>query len=390
MKKDEIIIDFLENKKMNKEIAELENILKTPNYITKEKLLNKFYNEQSESGLEYIQPNNITEGIFINPFSNRKVSIVFDDNNTQARHYQLSIHRNLEKDIIFYSENSFKESLNYFSKHYHLDFLNNGNQKEELFRHFVISHELAHLSLLQKSFAIHYEDDTERKLYSEIHSDLCGIIKTIKDYNLDTEQSLGLCNSLVTWRNGKYNLLEVFLANEESSLPISHPTELFLIHFKEFLKDEYNLTKLKKLTDINITAFSNILVDNYNSLNNNLIIENFFGTNNPTIDEIKNKLHSIDDWKFEKAVSINMEVLNREGYNLSNKSYFFDVVANKASVNKQILHSISFKSALLIEGKEVKEYLDSLVVPSVFNNCLKELDIMTQSDNLKKKQKIKF
>lgn len=383
------IVNFLENKTMNKDIEELDKILSQKNYLMKEHLLNKFYPSELNN-LSVLTHKNIQEGSFINPFSNKKVDIIFDKENTSARHYQLSIHRNLDTDKIFYSAESFLESFNYYNKYYHLNFMPTPNDKYNLFKDFVINHELAHLSLLQKSFVLNYEKDHERKHHSEIHSDISSIMKTSKDWNLSSEQIIDFCNSIIVWRVGKYNLLEVFLANEKKEIPIKHATDTFLIHFKEFLKSDDNINFIKSLSDSEITAFANLMVNI--PVDNDIIIRQWFNTNSPSKEDILYNLKDIKDLKFEKATFINMEILKKEGHNLDSTHDFFKNLANKANTNHSILHSLSIKSILLVEGKNVKEYLSQLSINNLFNtiiddfsNMKKEFIKSTKKNNYKLK-----
>jgi hypothetical protein len=110
---------------------------------------------------------------------------------------------------------------------------------------FTLYHELAHASYNQMSKT--KEDDRNSK---ELHSDLCAIVKIIKNHDLTGRDALNLCGEVFNFRLDSAVPDQYFNVNDKAR---EHFTEVGIIQFTSILSK--NMDKVKNLKDNEISHF---------------------------------------------------------------------------------------------------------------------------------------
>lgn len=110
---------------------------------------------------------------------------------------------------------------------------------------YTLYHELAHTSYNQMTKT--KEEDNNKK---EIHSDLCAIIKIIKNHDLNGKDTLNLCKEIFKDRLSSASVTQYF--DQKPSLR-EHFTEIGIIDFTSSISR--NIDKLKSLKDNEIGDF---------------------------------------------------------------------------------------------------------------------------------------
>lgn len=110
---------------------------------------------------------------------------------------------------------------------------------------FTLYHELAHASYNQMSKT--KEDDKNHK---EVHSDLCAIVKIIKNHDLKTTDALNLCGEVFNYRLNSAITEQYFNVNNKVR---DHFTEVGIIQFASIFSKI--IDKVKNLKDNEISHF---------------------------------------------------------------------------------------------------------------------------------------
>lgn len=120
---------------------------------------------------------------------------------------------------------------------------------------FTLYHELAHASYNQMTKT--KEEDRHTK---EIHSDLCAIVKIIKNHDLSPKESLNLCGEVFNYRLDSASSDQYFNPNDTVR---EHFTEMGLVQFTSILSK--NMDQVKKLKDTEISHFVETFIQEANT-----------------------------------------------------------------------------------------------------------------------------
>jgi hypothetical protein len=110
---------------------------------------------------------------------------------------------------------------------------------------FTLYHELAHASYNQMS-----KTKPEDRNSKELHSDLCAIVKIIKNHDLTSRDALNLCGEVFNFRLDSAVHDQYFNVNDKIR---EHFTEVGIIQFTSILSK--NMDKVKNLKDNEISNF---------------------------------------------------------------------------------------------------------------------------------------
>lgn len=188
----------------------------------------------------------VKNGIYKNIFSGLKIKIENGDDNYLKPHDLLDRlrKRGLEKVVLadtpfFFGDN---ELLSFYTE----------KEVKKINKQFTLYHELAHATGVQ-IFSMPKSLQPKSSILNETHSDLCSVIKIIKENDMNVEQSLALFETILIARsrsNGMgYNMFDIA---GEKYLP--HMTHVGLLLLRDLIKND--LEYLKKIEDDEISKFS--------------------------------------------------------------------------------------------------------------------------------------
>lgn len=180
---------------------------------------------------------------YINPYTNNLFNISTDYESSSILHKNNLNDRKVKADVQI---NIFSQFSNRNSKHNLYYGLEKDFEQENLNRfdiEFTVFHELAH-AVIPKIWV----DDQG----SECISDICGILRVIKNNNFSQTQALSYVNRKLNWRSN-YPTLD-HLSQDFSSPELKgekrvriHSTQFALLVLKNFIKEDYQYLK-----DLNI------------------------------------------------------------------------------------------------------------------------------------------
>lgn len=231
---------------------------------------------------------------------------------------------------------------------------------------FTLYHELAHASFNQMSkMTDSYSND------NEIHSDLCSIIKMIKNHDYTAKESLALCHEIFNYRlNTASN--DYYL---EVNAPMrTHYTEFGLLQFTSILS-KYN-NQVKELKDNEITDFVETFMQeaqlreqkilpemsNKKEFVSNLV-ENYFNKN---MGEDMNNILSFNAYRvnYKKKMFEKKPYKLGDLYNDMKKGAIFDdmknIMIDNLMNNDQMLLDVYLQNRNLAVGQD-KLFIESLI-----------------------------
>lgn len=177
----------------------------------------------------------------LNPFND----IVFDLEMQTEREHSQHANRVFTMDKNYHDINSLYVVQLVTNNTESLNISDDENYNKLVKFEYVLYHELAHTSYNQMTKV--KEDDGNTK---EIHSDLCSIIKVIKNHDMTGPEALKLCSAIFNKRLESASQSQYF--GEKPTLR-DHFTETGLIHFTSSISR--NMDKLKALRDNEIGDF---------------------------------------------------------------------------------------------------------------------------------------
>jgi hypothetical protein len=229
-------------------------------------------------------------------------------------------------------------------------------------KQFVLYHELAHLSGSQ-IFSLETDDSfTRLKILHETHSDVCALIKIIKDNKLNQEESLALINDNVFYRSD-YRHINEALCHKSDEEYTEHLTHAGLFTLRDFIKTDLN--HIYGLKDDEISKFSTLLTEQAHQPSNIHRLENELGLF-PTD---KESLKTILDSELEEGNSFLAKVL-KHYKRLYPDEDVADYTAGKIASDPYISLDLSIRILKLHD----KEKLMTVTSPfsSVVNHTLKD------------------
>jgi len=177
----------------------------------------------------------------MNPFSGIVVNLEMQQNETHTAHGN----RVLTIDEKYHDVNALHVVQLTTNNDREFKLSDDSNYNKLVSFEFTLYHELAHTSYNQVSKTT--EEDRNTK---EIHSDLCSIVKMMKNHDLTPQESLKLCEEVFKYRLDTAAKATYFDKNPEIR---EHFTELGIIQFTSVLSR--NTNKIKELKDNEIGDF---------------------------------------------------------------------------------------------------------------------------------------
>lgn len=285
----------------------------------------------------------------LNPFTNVVVSL------EMQRHEENTMHGNrvirLEKE---YHDINSLHIVQVTTENKDMFKLTNDSYHNKLLNfEFTLYHELAHTSFNQMS-----KMTPSYSHGNEIHSDLCAIIKMIKNHDYTAKESFELCNEIFNYRlntavNDQY--LEVDVPTR------THFTEYGLIQFTSILS-KFN-DKIKDLKDNEITDFVETFMQEAQSREQKIL---------PQIENKKEFVTNLVNKYFKENMGDDMNnILSFNAYHVNYKKTFFEKKPYKL---KDLYNDIK-KEVIFNDMKNI-------MIDNLMKSEQKLIDIYLQNRNL--------
>lgn len=195
---------------------------------------------------------NLKEGYYKNIFNGLKIKIENGPSSIAILPVKTDRNKLIQDDKILLGDSVFLPMDQELSKIY------NEEQNIRIKKQFTLYHELAHLSGSQ-ILSIETENAfTRLKILHETHSDVCGIIKTLQENNMNQEQAIAFVNDVVYARS-RYEHITDSLCHDDGNEYTEHLTHAGLFTLRDFIQTD--LDYLHRLKDNEISKFSTLLTE---------------------------------------------------------------------------------------------------------------------------------
>lgn len=286
----------------------IERIAFMENPFIKESSFKDFYNKSlansyKKSTYENVYQTDIIDGSvslkngnYNNIFNGLKVKIQEGEHSVAIIPRRVDRNKKLSTDAIILNNVHCYPRDQQLSKHY------NETDIAKLEKQFVLYHELAHLSGAQIFSLEESGAFTRLKILHETHSDVCAIIKTIKDNKMNQEESIAFVNDNVFFRSDYRNINEA-LCHDNGEDYTEHLTHAGLFTLRDFINHDLNY--LHKLKDDEISKFSTLVTEQAHQPSNIRRLEEEFGM----FPDNKDDLKEILDGELEEGKSFLAKIL---------------------------------------------------------------------------------
>lgn len=236
---------------------------------------------------------------------------------------------------------------------------------------YILYHELAHASSNQL-FAQKI-DNNYRQYENEQQSDLCSIIKVIKENNLNLNDSLLLCNEIINFRIGTDPINSQFLLDSNLIGPNIHSTYFAIVAFKTILSENYDL--ITKTPDIEIPPFVRTIIT---TIDDNLFIEPFV---NGLIGNDKDERYILIDDVFSKITNIEQLISEYEdGILVLENTEDNKNSDNKNSLRTNLLENEYFAMDIFLRSKLLEDSNFSKTLSITFGDILNNKFLKTYQE----------
>lgn len=193
---------------------------------------------------------NLKEGYYKNIFNGLKIKIENGTSSMAILPVKTDRNKLIQDDKILLGDSVFMPLDQELSKIY------DEEQNIRIKKQFTLYHELAHLAGSQ-IFSIETANSfTRLKILHETHSDICGVIKTLQENNMNQEQSIAFVNDLVYARSNYHHITDSLCHNDGNEYT-EHLTHAGLFTLRDFIQTD--LHYLHHLKDDEISKFATLM-----------------------------------------------------------------------------------------------------------------------------------
>lgn len=318
-----------------------DEILSIENELTKSRLFGKFAISAISMTVQTpdININDIKEDFYTNPFSEKKVALFLNNEEKNFCQLHLNEFRYGDSDIL----NIDLEYLEHLSAvQYKCYPYETQESFDRLFKTFVIFHEMAHASNMQK-LEDYKDDEPKRKQRSEIQSDVCSILKTIDYHNLSHEQAIEACNSVLSFRINHYDFLKLI---DNDAFEVYHENYMSIAKLGVLIRDKEYFTRLRNLDNDEIQALAKIISQDDKDNDHYTLLKNFIGEDRSG-EMFSKKLYSLlKNEKFNRLIKLNIKQANESEigqFEPTDTHKVIDIIARNSTDNIRAQSFIAVK-----------------------------------------------